>query len=77
MRRASLLCLLLIGCSKNDVATLSRIGQRIAQRTDAAFNTEPNKTMIHTLPLLQPPRAVDVKDPVYAGKQAPPRLVVE
>jgi len=74
-KKLAIVCMLLVGCSKSDVETLGRIGQRVVQRTDAVLNSEPNKSLIHSLPLLQSPKATDLKDG-EDGKQVPPRMNV-
>jgi hypothetical protein len=66
----------LAGCSRADVETLGRIGQRVGQRVDVLLSSEPNKTMIHTLPMLQSPKAAEIKD-AAEPKTTPPRLSVE
>jgi hypothetical protein len=79
MRKYALLPLaavILAGCSRADVETLGRIGQRVAERTDALLNAEPNKSMIRTLPMLQAPKPAEMKD-AAEPKQLPPRLSVE
>ena len=79
MRRDALLligALTLTGCSRADVETLGRIGQHVAQRTDALLSAEPNKSMIRTLPMLQAPKPAEMKD-AAEPKQVPPRLSVE
>jgi hypothetical protein len=68
--------IVLVGCSRADVETLGRIGQRVAQRTDALLNAEPNKSMIRTLPMLQAPKPAEMKD-AAEPKVVPPRLSVE
>ena len=79
MRKQALFALaaiILAGCSRADVETLGRIGQRVIERTDALLNAEPNKSMIRTLPMLQAPKPADMKD-AAEPKQVPPRLSVE
>ena len=68
--------IILAGCSRADVDTLGRIGQRVAQRTDALLNAEPNRSMIRTLPMLQAPKPAEMKD-AAEPKVVPPRLNVE
>lgn len=66
------------GCSRNDVATLGRIGQRVMKQTDAVWNSEQNKSLLKTLPLLQPARSgSDVAPAADEPKTVPPRLSVD
>ncbi len=79
MRKSALfvaLMLTLVGCSRADVETLGRIGQRVGQRVDVLLSSEPNKSMIRTLPMLQAPKPGEMKDAAET-KQVPPRLSVE
>ncbi len=79
MRKNTLLCigvLMLAGCSRGDFETLGRIGQRVGQRVDVLLSSEPNKSMIRTLPMLQAPKPAEMKDAAET-KQVPPRLSVE
>jgi hypothetical protein len=48
----------LAGCSRADVDTVGRIGQKLARQADPVFTSEPGKSMIRTLPLLRPTRGV-------------------
>jgi hypothetical protein len=77
-KRAAFLCaaLVLAGCSRADIETLGRIGQRVMLRTDELLNAEPNKSMIRTLPMLQAPKPAEIKD-AAEPKTTPPRLSIE
>ena len=79
MRKSALfvaLTLTVAGCSRADVETLGRIGQRVGQRVDVLLSSEPNKSMIRTLPMLQAPKPAEMKD-AAEPKQVPPRLSLE
>jgi hypothetical protein len=72
---------LLAGCSRADVDTVGRIGQKLARQADPVFTSEPGKSMIRTLPLLRPTRGTpSATEPpatdADALKTSPSRLAV-
>ncbi|MBX7105789.1 MAG: hypothetical protein K1X57_17025 [Gemmataceae bacterium] len=73
MKRSLFLAIVLaVGCSRNDVATLGRIGQRATQQVESVWTTEPNKSLLKTLPLLQPAKSGAAPEVPPAEEQKPP-----
>lgn len=67
----------LTGCSRSDVATLGRIGAKVHNRLEVVWKSEPNRRLLTTLPLLQPPAHGGAPAAAEENKAVPPRLTID
>jgi hypothetical protein len=65
------------GCSRADVETLGRIGSRVEKKIDFVWNSENNRRLMKSLPLLQQPEGAAPGEDHDGGRAVPPRLSVE